>query len=97
MLFSIFLFGTMIPVHAYAHAADCPPMEEQQWTAGAESQSDTQSSNCDHCCHASVHSLGIHKITPSIQFTIKTIGPFSTDLTYHSLITAPPYHPPILS
>ena len=97
LLFSMLMTGTIMSVHAYTHSLDCATTEEQQLAEEVENQNELQPVNCDHCCHASAHSLGILKINPSIQFTIKTIGPLSTHLTYRSLIIGPPYHPPIFS
>jgi hypothetical protein len=97
MLLCIFLSGTVMPVHAYMHELDCSPAEELQLTAGADSQSDTQTANCDHCCHFSSHSVGMYKSNDGVEQLMKASVSIGYSIHYHFSRAAPPYHPPILA
>jgi uncharacterized protein len=96
LLFSVLMSATIMSVHAYAHSLDCASSEEQQLSGDMDNQNDLQKASCDHCCHFSSHSVGLHKSDNADPFIARN-GILNTDYrTYRSLKAGPPYHPPIL-
>ncbi len=86
-----------MPVHAYMHELDCFSAEELQWTDDADSQSDKQIANCDHCCHFSSHSVGMFNANDGAEQLMKASVSIGLSIHYHFSKAAPPYHPPILA
>jgi histidinol phosphatase-like PHP family hydrolase len=84
-------------VHAYVHSLDFTTSEQQQLTGNMDSQSDIQTASCDHCCHFSSHTVGLHASHNIDEFVNRNRILVIYHPTYRSLTAAPPYHPPILA
>ena len=97
LLFAVLMSGTVLPVHAYAHSFDSTTSEQQQLTEDTDNQDDVQATNCDHCCHFSSHSVGLHMSNHVGQFANKGSILVTSHITYRSLKAEPPYYPPILA
>jgi len=97
LLFSLLVFGTVMPVHAYVHSLHLTTSDQQQLSGDTDNQGDVQTAGCDHCCHFSSHTVGLHRSNHSDRFFDKGGILVATLFTYHSLKAGPPYHPPILA
>ncbi len=87
--------GIVLPIHAYAHEIAETQNNHSFEKDAIDTEYESDSNACDHCCHLSSHSVGLLQKNPSI--TSKQIkGTFSFRMKiYSSYKYPPPYHPPI--